>query len=89
MPTLDVTALSPQQLAAAESIFDDMRSRKFLPANQAYEDPARKELDRRVLIEMIGMPESVLEPLDLLRLKWCWEPSVHGGKRTAPKERSS
>ena len=86
MPTLDVTALSPEQLAAAESIFDDMRSRKFLPANQAYEDPARKELDRRVLIEMLGMPESVLEPLDLLRLKWCSEPSVHGGKRTAPKE---
>ena len=88
MPTLDVTALSPEQLAAAKSIFDDMRSRKFLPANQAYEDPARKGLDRRVLIEMLGMPESVLEPLDLLRLKWCSEPSVHGGKRTAPKERS-
>ena len=87
MPTLDVTALSPEQLATAKSIFDDMRSRTFLPANQAYEDPARKELDRRVLIEMLGMPESVLEPLDLLRLKWCSEPSVHGGKRTAPKER--
>ena len=86
MPTLDVTALSPEQLAAAESIFDDMRARKFLPANQAYEDPARKDLDYRVLIEMLGMPESVLEPLNLLRLKWCSEPSVHGGKRTAPPE---
>ena len=86
MPTLDVTALSPEQLAAAESIFDDMRTRQFLPANQAYEDPARKELDYRVLIEMLGMPESVLAPLDLLRLKWCSEPSVHGGKRTAPPE---
>ena len=86
MPTLDVTALSPEQLAAAESIFEDMRTRHFLPANQAYEDPARKELDYRVLIEMLGMPESVLAPLDLLRLKWCSEPSVHGGKRTAPPE---
>ena len=86
MRTLDVTALSPEQLAAAESIFDDMRARKFLPANQAYEDPARKDLDYRVLIEMLGMPESVLEPLNLLRLKWCSEPSVHGGKRTAPPE---
>ena len=26
----------------------------------------------------------VLEPLDLLRLKWCSEPSVHGGKGTGP-----
>lgn len=86
MRTLDVTALSPEQLAAAESIFDDMRAREFLPANQAYEDPARKELDYRVLIEMLRMPESVLGPLDLLRLKWCSEPSVHGGKRTAPPE---
>ena len=23
--------------------------------------------------------------LDLLRLKWCSEPSVHGGKKTAPE----
>ena len=33
----------------------------------------------RVLIDMLGLPTSVLEPLDLLRLKWCSEPSVHGG----------
>ena len=84
MPTLDGTKLTPAQLDAAESIFDDMRSAQFLPANEAYRDNARKELDHRVLIDMLGLPTSVLEPLDLLRLKWCSEPSVHGGKRTAP-----
>ena len=85
MPTLDVTKLSPAQLAKAEEIFEDMRDSQFLPANEAYRDNTRKELDHRVLIDMLGLPESVLEPLDLLRLKWCSEPSVHGGKKTAPE----
>ena len=43
-----------------------------------------KLLDRRVLIDLLNLPESILEPLDLLSLKWCSEPSVHGGKGTAP-----
>ena len=85
MPTLDVTKLSPAQLAKAEEIFEDMRDSQFLPANEAYRDNTRKELDHRVLIDMLGLPESILEPLDLLRLKWCSEPSVHGGKKTAPE----
>ena len=85
MPTLDVAKLSPAQLAKAEEIFEDMRDSQFLPANEAYRDNTRKELDHRVLIDMLGLPESILEPLDLLRLKWCSEPSVHGGKKTAPE----
>ena len=84
MSTLDVTKLTQAQLDKAEEIFEDMRELKFLPANEAYQDNTRKELDYRVLIEMLGLPESILEPLDLLRLKWCSEPSVHGGKKTAP-----
>ena len=84
MPTLDVTKLSQDQLSIAEQIFEDMRDREFLPANEAYRDDSRKELDRRVLVDLLGLPESILEPLDLLRLKWCSEPSVHGGKGTAP-----
>ena len=84
MPTLDVTRLTPEQLASAEAIFEDMRDLTFLPANEAYRDNTRKELDHRVLIDLLGLPESILEPLDLLRLKWCSEPSVHGGKSTRP-----
>ena len=85
MPTLDVTKLTQAQLDKAEEIFEEMREREFLPANEAYRDETRKELDYRVLIDMLGLPESILEPLDLLRLKWCSEPSVHGGKKTAPQ----
>ena len=86
MPTLDVTRLAPEQLAVAGAIFDDMRDAEFLPANEAYRDDSRRELDRRVLTEMLGLSESILQPLDLLRLKWCSEPSVHGGKNTRPPD---
>ena len=86
MPTLDITRLTPEQLATAETIFADMRAAEFLPANEAYRDASRQELDRRVLMEMLGLPENILEPLDLLRLKWCSEPSVHGGKNTRPPD---
>ena len=40
---------------------------------------SRKELDRRVLVEL---PESVMQPLDLLRLKRCSEYGVRGGTMT-------
>ena len=86
MPTLDVRQLSDEQLRVAEGIFEDMRCREFLPANEAWRDESRKELDRRVLVDLLGLPESVLEPLDLLRLKWCSEPSVHGGKGTGAQQ---
>ena len=85
MPTLDVTKLTQAQLDTAGEIFEDMKSAQFLPANEAYRDNTRKELDYRVLIDMLGLPGSLLEPLDLLRMKWCSEPSVHGGKKTAPE----
>ena len=85
MPTLDVTSLSDAQLQVGESIFDDMRDREFLPANEAYRDDSRKELDRRVLVDLLGLPEEkVMDALELLRLKWCSEPSVHGGKGSRP-----
>ncbi len=38
-----------------------------------------------MLIDMLDLPESILEALELLRLKWCSEPSDHGGKKTAPE----
>ena len=85
MPTLDVTQLSEDQLQTAQTIFDELKNLDFLPANEAYRDDTRKLLDRRLLIDLLNLPESILEPLDLLRLKWCNEPSVHGGKPTAPE----
>ena len=82
--TLDVRQLDPAQLARAKAIFDDFAEREFLPANEAYRDETRQALDRAVLIDLLGLPETVLEPLAVLRGQWCAEPTVHGGKGTRP-----
>ena len=44
-----------------------------------------RDLDRAVLIEMLGLQEDTLEPLELLRDKWCSEPTVRGRKKMTPK----
>ena len=60
------------------------RRNRFLPANEAFRDATRKAIDRTVLCDALGLPESILDPLATLRLQWCAEPSVHGSKATAP-----
>ena len=56
----------------------------MLPANEAYRDPVRQELDRALLVDVLGLPDSILDSLDALRASWCAEPTVHGGKSTRP-----
>ena len=87
LPTL--TVLDPRdftlkQLGLANEIFEEFKNCTMLPANEAWQDETRQALDRSVLINLLGLSEEVLEPLDLMRLQWCAEPSVHGGKGTAP-----
>ena len=82
-PTLDARALSEVQMEACQRIFVRFSRQAFLPANEAFRDEARKELDA-ALFRMLDIDESRLELLDLLRLQWCSEPSVHGGKKTRP-----
>jgi hypothetical protein len=84
LPVLDVRRLTEPQLRLAARLFSDFASRDFLPANEAYRDETRQDLDRAVLCELLGLPESILEPLTLLRRQWCEEPTVHGGKSTRP-----
>ena len=85
IPSLDARALSAERHAAAKSAFDAMRGLRFLPFDQIDEDPARAELDRRLLIDVLGLPESLCAengPLDLLRRKLAREPQIHGGKKS-------
>ena len=76
--------LDPRQTGSAGRALADEIFRKLLPANEAYCDPVRMEFDRRALCDLLGLPETVLEPLALLRGMWSSEPSVHGGKSTRP-----
>ncbi len=85
IPALDVRALSPAQHEAAREAFEALRGERFLPFDQIDEDPARAELDRRLLLDVLGLPPSLCEedgPLALLRRKLAAEPQIHGGKRT-------
>ena len=79
---LDVRSLSEQQRVQCQAIFDDIKDREFLPANEAYRDETRKILDRKLLFEVLQLDPGLEENLDLLRKQWCAEPSVHGGKST-------
>ena len=83
MPTLDVTALTPDQIRAAARVFDDLCGNKLLPMHQMHKDPTRRELDERFAREVLGITGSVLAPdgpLEILRKKLSLEPSVRGGQ---------
>lgn len=81
LPFLDVTTLSRSRLGQAAALFDQMRDLEFLPAYRAVADPVRQDLDRCVLQDVLGLDWGKIEsPLDLLRRKWCAEPSVRAGK---------
>ena len=81
MPVLDFRALSDAQLTAAERIFDEFRGLKLQPAYLADADPNRAHLDRRVVIDLLGLDAGVYRAVRRLAAKWCAEPSVHGNKR--------
>ena len=85
IPTLDGTKLTTEQNVAAKDAFEALRGRRFLPFDQIDEDPARAELDRRLLVDVLGLPEDLCEdggPIDLLRRKLAKEPQIHGGKKS-------
>ena len=86
LTVLDARELTLAQLNRADAIFDEFRNRELLPANEAWRDGTRQALDHAVLVDLLGLPEDIMEPLDLLRLQWCAEPSVHGGKSTRPPD---
>ena len=80
--SLDVSTLAEGALKSAVEIFDDMCKQDLLPANEAYRDPVRQELDRRLLTEVLGLDDSAPAQLDTLRNQWCAEPTVNGTKKT-------
>lgn len=85
IPTLDVRALTAEQHARAQQAFERLWEERFLPFAQIDEDEARAKLDRALVVDVLGLPESLCAPggpLDLLRRKLAAEPQIHGGKRS-------
>ena len=80
---LNVAELTSTQLDAAVKVFDAMCQKSMLPIHEINKDPVRKELDERFAREVLGLPESLLQPggeFDLLRMKLAQEPSIRGNK---------
>ena len=88
LPVLDPRALTEDQMKHFRDIYSRLKGREFLPANEAYHDDTRQELDRELLFGMssvLKLDPDLENSLDLLRRQWCAEPSVHGGKGTRPQ----
>ena len=86
LPVLDVTKLTKTQLDAAVRIFDDLQEKPMLPANEAWRDEVRQELDQRLFTEVLGLAGKAVEQLGILRLQWCSEPTVTSTKGTGPPQ---
>ena len=85
LPVLDPRALTTEQSDRCRAIFEEFKDREFLPANEAYRDETRKDLDSALFFgsaSLLQLDPGSEEGLDLLRDQWCAEPSVHGGKAT-------
>ena len=86
---LDPRTFAEDNLGRVSEIFESLRGRPLLPANEAYRDRVRVDLDHALLGGVLKLPGDALEALDTVRRQWCSEPSVHGGKRTAPSDRGA
>jgi hypothetical protein len=84
-PTLDLSKISAKQLKTAKDVFADLAKERFLPFDQIDEDAARAVLDRRLLVDIIGLPSSLCDasgPMELLRKKLAAEPQIHANKQS-------
>ena len=80
LPVLDVTQLTNRQLNRMEEIFEQVKDLPMLPANEAWKDPIRAELDRRVLTEALELEQETVDRTRDLRNRWCLEPTVQARK---------
>ena len=80
LPVLDVGRLSHRQLTMMAETFKQVRGLPLLPANEAWRDVIRAELDRRVLEDVLGLGEEATKMARDLCNRWCQEPTVQGRK---------
>lgn len=80
LPVLDVTKLADSQLAAAQKIYEDMKTHEFLPFHKCDKDEARAELDSRFVKEVLGLNDDAVGALARIRELLSLEPTINGGK---------
>ena len=85
----DVRKLTSKQFSKAKQIFNKFAKQDMLQANCAFKDPVRIALDKAVLVDLLGLPQEIMEPLELLRNKWCHEPSLHLSEKVRSEQTMS
>ena len=83
LPTLDVRELQTWQLDQAQAIWNAVSRSEFKSFHQCAVDPARIELDRRVVRDLLGLGDDVVAAVANLRLLLANDPSIHGSKEPA------
>ena len=81
MSTLDVRDLRPWQLDAAQAIWRDFSDQKFESFHHCAVDPARIELDRCIVQDLLGLGEDAVAAVARLRQLLASDPSIHGTKK--------
>jgi hypothetical protein len=81
LTTLDVRQLQPWQLDEAQSIWRDLSDRKFESFHKCAVDPARIELDERIIRDLLGLGDDAVTAVAKLRTLLAAEPSIHGSKK--------
>ena len=81
LATLDVRKLVAWQLEEAQTMWQDFRSRQFQPFHRCAVDPARIELDERIVKDLLGLGEDAVASVHRLRTLLAGDPSIHGSKQ--------
>ena len=81
LTTLDVRKLEAWQLDEAQALWRDFSDRKFQPFYRCAVDPARIEMDERVVRDLLGLGEDAVASVARLRTLLASEPSIHGSKK--------
>jgi hypothetical protein len=81
LPIPDLREMDSWQLEAAEAIWRDFTNREFESFHRCAIDPARIELDGRIVREMLGLESSAEDTVKHLRLLLASEPSICGSKK--------
>ena len=80
LPTLDVRRLEHWQLDEAQAIFRDSQDRIFESFHRCAIDPARIELDERIIADVLALPDQAHDTVMRLRALLATDPSIHGSK---------
>ena len=79
--TLHARALQPWTLDEAQAIYCDIRDRTFESFHRCAVDPARIELDQRIITDLLTLPDDAQDFVTRLRELLVTDPSIHGAKK--------